>query len=119
MKVFATGGQLFFDVHSLFKMDEIFYTSPFTYDDGKITYIWHTEQGEYDHSVYHQMCFFVAMENGLYERFDEEHFQRTFAPEKYVQWLAKIGFSDVTVTSDWSEEAPLDESERVFIRAVK
>ena len=55
--------------------------SPFTYDDGQITYIWHTEPGEYDHSVYHQMSFFVATENGLFERFDEEHFQRTFAPE--------------------------------------
>lgn len=83
-RVFASlraGGQLFFDVHSLFKMDDIFLTSPFTYDDGTITYIWHTAPGDYEHSVYHQMSFFVATENGLFERFDEEHFQRTFDPK--------------------------------------
>lgn len=113
------GGQLFFDVHSLFKMDEIFLDSPFTYDDGEITYVWHTEPGEYEHSVYHQMTFFVQTVNGLYERFDEEHFQRTFAYEQYVVWLKEIGFSHVEVSADWTAEQPTDESERIFIRAVK
>ena len=113
------GGQLFFDVHSLFKMDEIFMDGPFTYDDGHVTYIWHTEPGEHEHSVYHQLCFFVEGQEGLYERFDEEHFQRTFAPEQYVEWLKDIGFSEVHVTADWLPEAPTEESERIFIRAVK
>lgn len=113
------GGQLFFDVHSLFKMDTIFLDGPFTYDDGEITYVWHTEPGDFDHSVYHQMTFFVQTENGLFERFDEEHFQRTFALKQYETWLKELGFTSVEVTSDWSDEAPHDESERIFIRAVK
>lgn len=113
------GGQLFFDVHSLFKMDDIFLTSPFTYDDGHVTYIWHTEPGENEHSVYHSMSFFVGTENGLFERFDEEHFQRTFPPEQYVAWLEEIGFKSVFVTADWGHESPHEESERIFIRAIK
>ncbi|MER2126994.1 methyltransferase domain-containing protein [Solibacillus sp. FSL H8-0523] len=113
------GGQLFFDVHSLFKMDSIFLDGPFTYDDGEITYVWHTEPGDFEHSVYHQMTFFVQTENGLFERFDEEHFQRTFAIKQYEAWLTELGFTSVEVTSDWSDEAPHDESERIFIRAVK
>lgn len=113
------GGQLFFDVHSLFKMNEIFLDGPFTYDNGDITYIWHTEPGSYEHSISHQMTFFVVNETELFERFDEEHFQRTFAPEQYVQWLTALGFTDVVVTADWSNEAPDVESERIFIRAVK
>ncbi|MEO4052212.1 class I SAM-dependent methyltransferase [Solibacillus sp. CAU 1738] len=113
------GGQLFFDVHSLNKMDHIFLNSPFTYDDGNITYVWHTEPGEEQHSVYHQMAFFVRMDNDLFERFDEEHFQRTFAPEQYEAWLRTIGFSEVHITADWLNDAPDEESERIFIRAVK
>lgn len=113
------GGQLFFDVHSIFKMDDIFLDGPFTYDDGEITYVWHTEPGEFPHSVYHQMTFFVQTENGLYERFDEEHFQRTFAHTQFEQWLKEIGFSQVELTADWSAEAPSEENERIFIRAVK
>ncbi|MER1986074.1 MAG: class I SAM-dependent methyltransferase [Solibacillus sp.] len=113
------GGQIFFDVHSLFKMDDIFLDGPFTYDDGTITYIWHTEPGDFEHSVYHQMTFFVATDTQTFERFDEEHFQRTFAADQYVQWLTELGFRDVVVTADWTEQAPHDESERIFIRAVK
>ena len=113
------GGQLFFDVHSLFKMDEIFLEGPFTYDDGEIAYVWHTEPGEFEHSVYHQMTFFVQTENGLFERFDEEHFQRTFSFTQFEKWLKEIGFSQVEVTADWTMEAPIEENERIFIRAVK
>lgn len=114
------GGQLFFDVHSLFKMDTIFLDGPFTYDDGAITYVWHTEPGAFEHSVYHQMTFFVPSKQfALFERFDEEHYQRTFAVEQYINWLQMIGFSSVEVTADWTTNAPCDESERIFIRAVK
>lgn len=114
------GGQLFFDVHSLYKMDVIFMESPFTFDDGEITYIWHTEQGDFEHSVYHQMTFFVKDETTeLFERFDEEHFQRSFAIDTYVNWLTEIGFSKVEVTADWTEQSPTNDSERIFIRAVR
>ncbi len=113
------GGQLFFDVHSLFKMDEIFLDGPFTYDDGEITYIWHTEPGEYPHSVYHQMTFFVQAKDGLFERFDEEHFQRTFAIAQYETWLKEIGFTHIEVTADWTTHSPSEETERIFIRAIK
>lgn len=113
------GGQLFFDVHSLFKMDDIFLDGPFTYDDGDITYVWHTEPGEFAHSVYHQMTFFVRFEEKSFDRFDEEHFQRTFAIETYKNWLKKIGFSQVEITADWKAQAPSEQSERIFFRAVK
>lgn len=113
------GGQLFFDVHSLFKMDDIFLNGPFTYDDGRVAYIWHTEPGKHAHAIDSEITFFVEMENGLYERFDEQHAQRSFAPAQYVAWLEAIGFSQVVVTADWCAQAPHDESERIFIRAVK
>lgn len=114
------GGQLFFDVHSLFKMNDIFLDGPFTYDDGDISYVWHTEPGDYEHSVIHQMTFYVRdAESDLYERFDEEHNQRTFSIEQYMAWLQEIGFNQVEVTADFTDEGPEYESERIFIRAVK
>ena len=113
------GGQLLFDVHSLNYVENYLEGSPFTYDDGEITYVWHTEEGEYEHSVYHQITFFVANEDGTYDRFDEEHFQRTFAIGYYEQLLQQIGFKDITVTADFTNEQPTEESSRIFIRAVK
>lgn len=65
------------------------------------------------------MTFFLKEESGLFERFDEEHFQRTFPADMYVQWLKEIGFTQVEVTADWTDEPPTEESERIFIRAIK
>lgn len=113
------GGHLFFDVHSLFKMDEIFMDGPFTYDDGEITYLWDTEQGEEPHSVHHEMTFFVQTENELFERFEEYHFQRTFPIEVYVSLLKEAGFQTVEVTADFTEEAPSEQSQRIFFHAIK
>lgn len=113
------GGQLFFDVHSIYKMDEIFMDSPFTYDDGEITYLWVTEAGEETHSVHHDLVFYVQQQNNLFERFEEYHYQRTFEIEEYVSMLKQAGFQHITITADFSENVPTEKSERIFFRAVK
>lgn len=114
------GGQLFFDVHSLYKMDVIFMQSPFTYEDEEIAYIWYTEEGEESHSVYHDLTFFVKqVDSELYERFTEDHYQRTYPIEQYKKWLELAGFSQINVTADFSNNHPVENSERIFFRAVK
>ncbi|WP_336497027.1 class I SAM-dependent methyltransferase [Psychrobacillus sp. FJAT-51614] len=113
------GGQLFFDVHSLFKMDEIYPDGPFTYEDDQVAYIWNTEIGLESHSIYHDITFFVRDNAGYYERFEESHYQRTFPVETYVNLLKEIGFSSVSVSSSIFEEKSQDEIERFFIHAIK
>ncbi|MFJ8262232.1 class I SAM-dependent DNA methyltransferase [Rummeliibacillus sp. NPDC094406] len=113
------GGQLFFDVHSLFKMNEIFMNSPFTYDDGEITYLWVTEAGDAPHSVHHDMVFYVQQDNRLFERFEEYHYQRTYEIQTYVNMLQQAGFTDITITADFSSKTPTEKSERIFFRAIK
>lgn len=112
------GGHFFFDVHSVFKVDTIYMASPFVYDAEEIAYIWHTEPGEAPHSVIHDMTFFVR-QNGLFERFEETHEQRTFSIEVYTKWLEAAGFSVEPVTADFSDHAPDEESERIFFHARK
>ena len=115
----TSGGQLFFDVHSLYKMDELFLGGPFTYEDEQIAYIWHTEEGEHPHSVYHDLTFFMKNKNGSYDRFEESHFQRSFEIDTYVDCLRQAGFSQVKVSADWTNESPKENSERIFFHATK
>lgn len=115
----SIGGVLLFDVHSTFKTDVIFLESPFTYDSERISYIWQTEPGEELHSVYSELAFFVKAENDLYERFDEVHFQRTFPVQEYVNMLLEVGFKIERVFADWEDEAPAEESERIFFQVRK
>lgn len=113
------GGVLLFDVHSTFKTDVIFMESPFVYDDKRIAYIWQTEPGEDPHSVYSTLAFFVKTEAQQYERFDEVHLQRTFPVYDYVQMLQSAGFTIERIFADWEDEAPEEESERVFFQVRK
>ncbi|UQW98597.1 methyltransferase domain-containing protein [Rummeliibacillus sp. G93] len=114
-----SGGQLFFDVHSIYKMDELFMDSPFTYDDGEVSYLWMTEKGEEPHSVHHDLVFYSQLDNGYYERFEEFHTQRTFDIEMYKNMLKEAGFQDIFITADFAEKEPVEFSERIFFRAVK
>lgn len=112
------GGQLFFDVHSEHKMTDIYLDGPFVYDGEDIAYMWHTEQGDHELSIIHDLTFFVR-NGGLYERFEESHEQRTFPPHQYEQWLREAGFHDIRITADFSGNPPGKSSERIFFRAVK
>lgn len=113
------GGLLLFDVHSTFKTDVIFMESPFVFDDGRIAYIWQTEPGDARHSVYSELAFFVKAENGAYDRFDEVHVQRTFPIQEYVSMLMSAGFQIERIFADWEEEAPEEESDRIFFQVRK
>lgn len=86
------GGKLFFDVHSIEKI-EAYLDGPFLYEDEDVAYMWSTEPGEEPHSVYHDITFFVKTDEDLYERFEEHHYQRTFEIDSYKKWLQETGFS--------------------------
>ncbi|KXH87383.1 class I SAM-dependent methyltransferase [Sporosarcina sp. HYO08] len=113
------GGKLLFDVHSIYKTDEVFMEGPFVYDSGPIAYIWQTAEGENPHSVYSELAFFVRNADGSYGRFDEIHEQRTFPVYEYVEMLQQAGFSIERIFADWEDEAPDEESERIFFQVGK
>lgn len=111
-------GYFFFDVHSLYKVDDIYMDSPFVLDGEDISYIWHTEPGDFEHSVIHDITFFVRKDE-LFERFEETHRQRTFPISLYKKWLEEAGFRIQTVTADFTNELPEETSERIFFCAQK
>ncbi|WOV88796.1 class I SAM-dependent methyltransferase [Sporosarcina oncorhynchi] len=113
------GGKLLFDVHSTFKTDTIFLEGPFTFDNGRIAYIWETEEGDTEHSVYSELAFFIREDNGLYRRFDESHAQRTYHVYEYVDMLREAGFTIERIFADWEDEPPAEESERIFYQVYK
>ena len=112
------GGILIFDVHSLFKVTEIFQDYLFADTNPDLTYIWHVCEGKYPYSIEHELTFFKR-EGDRYERFEETHYQRTFAIEEYVQWLEDIGFKILEISADFLDEAPTEESERIIVVAQK
>ncbi|MDX8045906.1 class I SAM-dependent methyltransferase [Gracilibacillus sp. S3-1-1] len=110
-------GLFIFDVHSLkhFEKDMVGQTFAEIYDD--ISYVWFCEQGEEAGSVEHDLTFFLLNEEtGQYERFDEQHSQRTFAVKTYEKLLKQAGFNSVRVYGDFSvdESMDLEDNQRIF-----
>lgn len=107
-------GLLLFDVHSPFKMENIYKYATFALADEEVSYIWDSFPGEYPHSVEHELTFFVEDQNGKYDRFEELHKQRTYVISDYELFLAEAGFSILSITADFTGLFPGPEAERIF-----
>lgn len=108
-------GLFIFDVHSLYKIMQVFMNQTFALNDEEISYIWHSYQGEHPNSVEHDLSFFVHdPDSGQYDRYDELHFQRTFPINVYKDWLKKAGFEVLRINADFEETEPQMHSERIF-----
>ncbi|MGL4336007.1 MAG: class I SAM-dependent DNA methyltransferase [Turicibacter sp.] len=111
-------GILIFDVHSLYKMTDIFQDYLYVDTHPDLTYIWHVFEGKYPYSIEHDLTFFKR--NGeSYERFEETHFQRTFAVEEYASMLEDAGFTILEISADFLDETPSETSERLIFVAQK
>ncbi|MFC0188108.1 class I SAM-dependent DNA methyltransferase [Fictibacillus aquaticus] len=113
-----SGGLLFFDVHTIYKMQHIFLGNTFGSNEEHLSYIWQCYEGEWPDSVEHDLSFFVR--NGtMYDRFDELHIQRTFSADTFAELLKKAGFQLLETTADFIDGDILPESERQFFIARK
>ncbi|MGF2617162.1 methyltransferase domain-containing protein [Rossellomorea vietnamensis] len=113
-------GLFLFDVHSIFKLTQIFLNETFTYNDEEVSYIWDCFPGEKPNSVDHELTFFVRDgETGQYERVEELHHQRTFPILTLETWLQETGFEVMDITADFSDIQPGDHSERIFFTCKK
>ncbi|MBZ5749317.1 class I SAM-dependent DNA methyltransferase [Metabacillus rhizolycopersici] len=112
-------GLLIFDVHSLYKIHHIFAGATFADQDEDVSFIWNSYLADEPNSVEHDMSFFVK-QNELYKRYDELHYQRTFAIDEYKIWLEEASFEVVNICSDFDfDENPTSTSERLFFIARK
>lgn len=114
------GGLFIFDVHSIYKMEEIFQNNTFAVSDEEVSYIWDSFPGEEPYSVEHDLSFFVRDDqSGLYDRFDELHYQRTYSIQQYKDWLLLAGFETLEILADLEETPPVEETERILFVARK
>lgn len=113
-------GLFLFDVHSLYKMNELFINQTYAYNGEEISYIWQCFEGEFPYSVEHELTFF-ELDPGYsqYHRYDELHVQRTYPIEQYESWLSQVGFELLAVTADFEEVKPQQQSQRIFFTARK
>nr|WP_249316913.1 class I SAM-dependent methyltransferase [Bacillus sp. FJAT-50079] len=108
-------GLFLFDVHTPFQMESVYENETFALVEEDVAYIWNCFPGEDLYSVEHELTFFVLDEaSGQFERFEEIHKQRTYEQADYSNWLKEAGFTILSVTADFTEDAPDMEAKRLF-----
>jgi 2-polyprenyl-3-methyl-5-hydroxy-6-metoxy-1,4-benzoquinol methylase len=113
-------GLFLFDVHSLQHVESNLKEQTFAeiYDD--VSYVWFCEPGESEGEVLHDLTFFV-LDTDQYDRFDEQHHQRTFSVNTYQTMLQETGFECIGVFGDFStkQDSIANSTERIFFVAKK
>ncbi|OLS41621.1 class I SAM-dependent methyltransferase [Bacillus sp. MRMR6] len=109
------GGLFIFDVHSIYKINQVFINQTYAAADDHLSYIWNSFSGEQPNSVEHELSFFVLDEqSNKYDRVDELHYQRTYSVQQYTKWLAEADFELLEVSADFKDSEPQGDSERIF-----
>ena len=73
------------------------------------------QYGDEPLSVYHEMTFFVSQQNGLYQRFDESHYQRTYEEQIYRNLLKDVGYHSVKTFTDFNIHSHEEDAHRLFL----
>ncbi len=105
-------GLFVFDMNSWYKLSEILGNNIFTYDSPKVFYTWENIFEDEVSNMF--LTFFVKNKNNLYERFDEEHYERAYRDEYVSQVLYKNNFEILHKFDGYSNKPVNEESERIL-----
>ena len=105
-------GLFIFDVNSYYKLSTVLGNNIYTYSSDEILYTW---ENSFEEEVINMfLTFFVKQDNGLYEKFEEEHFERAYTEEYIEQVLEKCGFKLINKFEGYSEKEVEENSERIL-----
>ena len=112
-------GVFIFDINTPYKLKNILGENTFVSDENGVFYTWESEFDDDKKLCDFYLTFFAEDRNGKYERIDEEQTERAWDVAELSKFLAEAGFSDIEVFGDKRLDAPKEDEERVFIKAVK
>jgi hypothetical protein len=110
-------GLFIFDINSYYKLSTILGNNIYTYSSEEIFYTW---ENSFEEEVLNMfLTFFVKQDNGLYEKFEEEHFERAYTEKFIEQILQECGFELINKFSGYSDDKVNENSERILYVARK
>ena len=106
------GGLFIFDINSFYKLTNILGNNIYTYSSEDVFYTW--ENTIEDNVVNMFLTFFVKEKNELYERFEEEHFERAYEESEIEEVLNQVGFTLLGKFDGYNIDEVQQESERIL-----
>jgi len=110
-------GIFIFDMNTEYKFREVLGQRAFGSAEEAAAYIWENDYDEEEKINEYYVSFFIAQENGLYERVEEYHYERAYSIEEIEQALQAAGLALLEVTDGYCFAPPQERSERLLFAA--
>ena len=111
------GGIFVFDLKTVYSYRELMGDSVFAENREKGSYIWENNYYEEEQINEYDLTLFIRREDGLYERYEETHYQKGYTVETVCRLLAEAGLKLEAVYDAFSSDTPRNDSERVYFVA--
>lgn len=111
------GGLFIFDINTIYKFENILGLNSFCETTENSAYTWENyyDANEMINEFY--MNFFIKNEDGLYERFEEFHYEKAYSIEAVSRLLEKSGLKLLGVYDELSFNEPKEDSQRIYFIA--
>lgn len=109
-------GIFFFDFNTKYKYEQIG-DCTFAENQDKGSYIWENYYEEEEGINEYDLTIFVRRESGLYEKYEETHFQKAYTLEDIKRLLKQAGLEFITAYDGYENQSANETSERICIMA--
>lgn len=111
------GGVFIFDLNTLYKYRELLGEQTICENREDASFIWENFYDEEEQINEYDLTLFVQEESGLYQKFEETHFQRGYELLTIRRLLEAAGMEYVTAYDAFTREEPGEDSERIYVIA--
>lgn len=110
------GGIFLFDMNTRYKYQELLADRVFAENRDVGSFVW---ENEYDDksgiNAYHLTLYIREISEDIYNRYEEEHFQRAYTIEEIKAAAETAGMEFVAVYDAETMDEPMDKTERIYI----
>ncbi|WP_031342530.1 class I SAM-dependent DNA methyltransferase [Ruminiclostridium papyrosolvens] len=107
------GGLFIFDVNTQYKFENTIADNLFYEINDEVTYIWENDYNPKTRKARFDLTFFVK-KDGLYERFDETHYEKAYSDSEIMDFIKKSGMEFVSRFGELTLRKPSPRSQRNF-----
>lgn len=111
-----SGGVFIFDLNTLFKYEQLG-ESVIAENREESSFIWENWYDPADQVNEYDLTLFIRNDEGLYEKYEETHYQKAYALETVCQLIRQAGMKLEAIYDAFTFEKPRPDSERVYIVA--
>ena len=111
------GGIFIFDLNTAYKYRELIGDTTIAENREGASFIWENTWYEEEKVNEYDLTIFAETENGLYQKFEETHFQRAYDLKTVKRLIAEAGMEFLAAYDAFTREPVRPDSERIYVIA--